>query len=143
MHIDGEQPVRDGLADIMVRQLTAQRESFGVDPLALEGAEIGEFVRWNILALEDELHEALDEVQWKPWSSALDDGFIDRDAFLKELIDAQHFLNNLYLVAKASPEEIRTRYLAKSDVNAQRQTENYDAVSTKCEHCGRATDEPE
>lgn len=129
-----------GLAAIMGRQLALQRESFGIDPMALEGEELTRFIRWNVLALEDELHEALAETHWKPWATG--EGFLDRDAFVKELIDAQHFLNNLYLAAGVSSNEVVERYLAKAKVNADRQEAGYSSTSGKCEHCGRATDEP-
>jgi dimeric dUTPase (all-alpha-NTP-PPase superfamily) len=125
---------------MMSRQLELQRDSFGLDPLAMEGEELAEFVRWNVLALEDELHEALDEVRWKPWAS--DTGFIDRDAFVKELVDAMHFLMNLMLVANASPEEIYNRYFAKAGVNQARQEAGYTHGYMKGAD-GRALDEPE
>jgi dimeric dUTPase (all-alpha-NTP-PPase superfamily) len=128
------------LRDVFKRQLTLQRESFGVDPESLTDEQRDEFIRWNALALMDELSEALDEVNWKPWASA--HGFKDRDAFVKELVDLLHFLTNLFLAAGADADEVIDRYFAKAAVNAKRQAEGYDGISTKCEHCGRALDEP-
>lgn len=131
----------DSLAQIFERQLELQRSSFNVDPPSLGDDARDEFIRWNVVALSDELHEALDEVHWKPWADA--SGWKDRDAYVKELVDALHFLVNLFLAAGATSEEVALRYLAKAEVNAARQAAGYDGVSTKCDHCGRATDEPE
>ena len=130
-----------GLAAVFDRQLALQRESFGVDPLTLDDKAREEFIRWNVLALMDEMSEALNEGHWKPWADA--DGFKDRDAYVKELVDALHFLVNLFLAAGADADEVVTRYFAKAEVNAQRQADGYDGISTKCGHCGRALDEPE
>ena len=129
------------LEDIFQRQLELQRSSFGIDPTSMPDDERDEFIRWNALALEDEVHEALAEVNWKPWASA--GGFKDRDAFVKELVDALHFFVNMCLAANASADEIMARYFAKADVNAKRQDDGYDGISTKCPECGRAQDEPE
>lgn len=128
------------LEDIFQRQLELQRSSFGIDPLSMSDDDRDEFLRWNALAIEDEIHEALAEVNWKPWASA--SGFKDRDAFVKELVDALHFFVNMCLAAGATADEIVARYFAKADVNAKRQTEGYDGISTKCPECGRASDEP-
>jgi len=80
------------------KALNAQHElqikSFGQDPKTLSDVEKLEWVRWNILALSDELHEALAETGWKPWAKSQ---HINRDAFVSELVDSFHFLMNLML----------------------------------------------
>lgn len=129
----------DRLLDL---QLRLQQESFHLDPRRLEGQARAEFVRWNILALEDELHEAMQEMRWKLWDHGAPGEWVDRDAFVKELVDALHFLLNLFLTADVERDEVFTRYVAKRQVNASRQLEGYDAVASK-DDAGRATDEPE
>lgn len=116
------------------------------DPFNFNDEETrAEFIRWNILALTDELHEALAEVGWKPWATNRD---INVDAFLKEMVDAWHFFLNL-LLAAASADEVRftdrivlgeffeTAYKAKHEVNIKRQLEGYDGKSGKCPTCHR------
>lgn len=127
------------LAELFLRQHQLQRESFKLDPCLLSGSEQAEFVRWNVLALEDELHEALAEVNWKPWATA-EPGVRDYDAFLGELVDAFHFLMNLALVAGFDPEQaahaFAHRYAKKADRNAERQEEGYTGLA-KCPRCHR------
>lgn len=128
------------IEDLLNAQYDLQIDSFGLDPINLRGAHRAEFVRWNVLALTDELHEAMQEIKWKPW---LTDGsageWVNRDAFVGELVDALHFLTNLFLLADATGDEISERYLAKRQVNANRQVDGYSGVK---DADGRATDEP-
>ncbi len=130
----------DSLAQIFARQLDLQRESFGGDPASLAPEAKIQFIKDMVVALEDELHEALAEVGWKPWATSR---HINEGPFKKELIDALHFWVNLCLAAGMDHSEVVHRYFAKAEVNAQRQADGYDGVSTKCPSCGRAQDEPE
>lgn len=129
----------DNLQKILDLQARRQRESFGLDLTNMSQEDRIEFIRWNVLALEAELHEALDEIGWKPWATSR---HINREAFLGELVDAQHFLNNLYLAVGADASEVTYRYLEKSAINRDRQAGQYDGVSTKCPICRRALDDP-
>lgn len=126
-------------------QLESQREAFGFDPPALEGDERAEFIRWNILALEDELHEAMGEVGWKPWATSR---HLNREAYLKELVDAYHFLMNLVLVVMEPDQtlddlanEFASVYRKKREVNLHRQATGYDGVKGKCPMCNRSRDD--
>lgn len=115
-----------------------QVEAFDVDPRALEGESLGEYVTWNATALVAELVELLQEVQWKPWAN--DRGKItDRDAALTEFVDIMHFLGNLALALDLDHADIAERYLGKVQVNRERQSREggYDAVDSKCRKCGR------
>lgn len=119
-----------------------QRQSFGVDPATLEGAELAEYIRWNQLAAIDELMEALHEVDWKPWT-VTEDGFRNRDAFVGELVDVLHFVANMLVAAKCSDEELTDRYAEKQDKNRARMaSKTYDGIKDKCTWCGRAYDDP-
>lgn len=101
-----------------------------------------QFIAWNVQALVDEAHEALNEVGWKPWATSK---HLNAEAVLGELVDAFHFLMNIGLAAGAemglSAEEtgtlMGTKYFAKRKVNAKRQQDGYDGVRHKCVSCHR------
>lgn len=97
-----------------------------------------EFITWNVLALEDELHELLGETSWKPWAKG---DFVDIPAAKSELIDALHFLLNLMVVLDMTASEVIYLYEQKRLKNIKRQEDGYDGVSTKCPGCGRALDD--
>lgn len=126
------------LAEIFERQLELQKKSFGVDPQELDERERADYVRSMTLALIDELHEALGEIGWKPWATSR---HMNREAFIGELIDALHFLVNLFLVAGANPDEVAIKYFAKAAKNQKRQEQGYDGVAGKCSDCHRALDD--
>lgn len=123
---------------IFERQLKLQKDSFGVDPDDLSNEERIEFIKNMVLAATDELHEALNEVGWKPWASSR---HINRDAYVGELIDVMHFLVNLFLAVGATADEVEYRYQEKADKNARRQLDGYDGVTGKCPECRRAYDD--
>lgn len=126
----------DRLDQMLGTQLSMQRTHFDNNPPQLEGKALIEFIKWNVLAIEDELHEALNEVSWKPWAK---DEFIHVEAFLGELVDAWHFLMNLILTV-ATADEFAEAYFAKVKVNKRRQEAGY-TVEGKGLH-DRAEDEP-
>lgn len=136
----------DLLQRLLSHQADAQRTVYGIDPATLPLAERVEYIRWNVLALTDELHEMLAETSWKPWAKA---DYINEDKATNELIDALHFLMNLFLAlapADRRPDalavDIFNRYERKRAINAQRQRTGYDGVDTKCPSCRRALDDP-
>lgn len=125
-------------AKALEAQHELQIKSFGNDPKSLTDAERVEWIRWNVLALADELHEALAETGWKPWAKSQ---HVNRDAYVSELVDAFHFLMNLMLVVDCSAEEFLTKYFEKRGINAARQAAGYDGVTGKCPECKRALDD--
>lgn len=118
---------QDMLARIFELQRKLQVEKFR-DPSRLSRDEAIEFIRWNILALEDELHEAMQEVGWKPWASSK---HINREEYVGELVDALHFLVNLFLVVGADAEEVLKRYEMKNEKNHRRQEVGYTGEKDK------------
>lgn len=124
--------------DALDAQHELQVKSFGADPKDLTTEEGLEWIRWNVLALEDELHELLAETGWKPWAKSK---HINRDAYVSELVDAFHFLMNLMLVVDCDADEFLAKYAEKRGINAQRQAEGYDGVTGKCPKCRRALDD--
>ena len=125
---------RDALAD----QLELQKQAYKKDPTKLDEEERADFIRWNVLALEDELHEALAETGWKPWATSR---HLNREAFKGEMVDALHFFMNLLIAADIDADEFLEGYQAKRLKNIKRQEEGYDGVSSKCPHCKRALDD--
>jgi len=125
------------LHEAFVAQYVLQRESFHTDPKNLSDQERAEWIRWNMLALHDELHEALTEVGWKPWATS---HHLNREAYKGELVDAFHFFINLCLVANISAKELLDGYFAKRARNAQRQVDGYTGLD-KCPGCKRAWDD--
>lgn len=120
----------------MQRQL--QVKHYGKDPADLQGEERALFIKDMVLALSDELHEALQEVGWKPWATSR---HVNDEAFKGELIDAWHFFMNLILVSGMDPFDFMQRYISKHDKNASRQKAGYDGVANKCPGCRRALDD--
>lgn len=124
----------DKLDIIFELQGKLQRDKFR-DPARMSRIEAIEFIRWNTLALTDELHEALQEVGWKPWATS---SHINREEYVGELVDAMHFLVNLFLVVGATPAEVLERYTNKNAKNHTRQETGYTGLE-KDEH-GREID---
>lgn len=134
-----DQPLNnDRLIEMFRLQLELQSKAYGKDPRELAGTERIEFFKNMKLALQDELHEALDEIGWKPWATSK---HWNEEAVKGELVDAWHFFMNLCIVADMSPRELHRRYLAKRQKNIARQEAGYDGVSTKCPVCKRALDD--
>lgn len=102
-----------------------------------KGIAIEEYKNMHV-ALVDELHEALNEIGWKPWASSQ---HFNQEAVKGELVDAFHFFMNLCMIAQVTPDDLIQGYINKSAKNIQRQEDGYDGVSTKCPGCGRALDD--
>lgn len=132
------------LADMLDMQRRLQIESYGADPTALDDDARMEYIRWNVLALTDELHEMLAETGWKPWAKSQ---HVNEAAAFAELVDAWHFFMNLMMAVtgESNPTVLASffemRYAQKRLKNADRQAAGYDGVSTKCPECKRALDD--
>ena len=79
---------------------------------------VSQYIREIALCLEDELHEALAHVHWKPWKTSR--GFKDREKYRVELADVLHFVLDLYLAAGLTGSDIYADYLAKHQENLKR-----------------------
>lgn len=137
--------MEDRLQLMLQMQLDLQKNHMGANPQTLTGDAMADFMRWNAFALDDEIHEAMGEVDWKPWAKPKVRG-IREEAFLKEMVDAFHFFMNMLLCGfPDSPAVIADKfvkaYIAKNAVNAQRQADGYDGISTKCPNCKRELSE--
>lgn len=134
----------DRLEEIFTRQRLLQQYSYGapLEFMAQSPDVQAEYVRNNVLAATAELHEALDEVGWKPWATGR---FYNTDNVISECVDAFHFIINIMLASGLPPDTLSdtffTKYLEKNKRNADRQETGYDGVSSKCPHCTRALDD--
>lgn len=114
-----------------------QEEFYGQKFEDFDHEQLVDWVRINILAAEDELHEALGEISWKPWASAK---YFNREAYLGEIVDVMHFIANLLAGAQITDEELNAAYLEKMERNRERQRQGYTGVN-KCNGCKRAADD--
>jgi hypothetical protein len=119
------------------RQL--QREAYGDDVWPKEGDVLADSAMANMFSLMKEMSEAGDEIGWKPWAQPR--GWVNRDAYIGELVDVGHFLANLLIGVGCTDDEWEERYQAKQRVNLKRQRDGYDGVTTKCHACKRALDD--
>lgn len=78
-----------------------------------------EFINSTVLALEDELHEALNETPWKYWKKHQT---INKENYKKEIIDCWAFLINLTLSSGMGSKELFERFKAKYLINKERLT---------------------
>lgn len=123
----------DKLDIIFAEQADLQKSMPTGEITAMTNEQRLEFVRWNVLALEDELHEALAETSWKPWATAQ---FFNHEEFKNELVDALHFFVNLCLTGGITSDELFDGYRQKRRRNEQRQKEGYTGLD-KCPGCNR------
>lgn len=91
----------------------------------------------NAYSLCDEIHEALDETGWKPWTTS---NHINKAAFYSEMVDAWHFFMNLMLHSGMTITDLYEGYMKKNVKNYKRQAEGYDGLN-KCPACRRAYDD--
>lgn len=111
-----------------------QARFFEGDPADFNQEEVIQFLIWNSFAVEDELHEMMQEIGWKPWATS---NHINREAALKEMVDLLHFVGNILRALRVTGKELTIAYKAKQFKNAMRQVDGYDGVKDKCGECGR------
>jgi dimeric dUTPase (all-alpha-NTP-PPase superfamily) len=119
---------------------TLQEEYFRRKFPVTDPDEFADYVTMNHSALIVELSEFMQEVGWKDWATPR--GWVNRDAAVRELVDAGHFLANLLCALDVTDAEWESAYRAKQEVNRQRQRDGYDGVSGKCYACRRSYDDP-
>lgn len=121
----------DMLTSMLVAQHNLQLNTFNLDFTKMTDVERIAFIKEMKLALEAELQEALNEVGWKPWATSR---HLHGDLYLTELIDALHFLLNMFLVLGHHPQDLATyihgQYMSKNKRNAERQVEGYSGIKS-------------
>lgn len=100
-----------------------------------------EYVRWNMLAIDDELAEMRQAMSWKPWQH--DDPYLDREEVVKEAVDVLHFVANIIAAMGYGDDKLSEMYDEKMQRNRQRQLKGYRVkdAGVKCELCSRAIDD--
>ena len=81
-----------------------------------------EYFKDHHLALENELHEALREIPWKPWKKQQK---WNVDLCKNELVDAFHFFMNLCICVGMDDKELFGRYCKKNKINHERVNDGY------------------
>lgn len=117
----------DRLEDLLLLQRRLQEDCYHTDFDGMDNEERIAFIRQNVLALEDELHEALREVGWKSWAKTK---YVHETRLQEELIDALHFMLSLLLAANMDADDVYERYLTKNKINRRRQREGYSGEKT-------------
>ena len=100
-----------------------------------------EYMRWNMLAVDDELAEMRQAISWKPWQH--DAPYADREEIIKEAVDVLHFVANIIVAAGGTDEMLDKFYIEKMERNKERQLKGYKVKDqgVKCELCMRAIDD--
>ncbi len=121
--------VKNGLKDSMGYDITIARiqsdvchENFGPNHLPCL------WLRNYLTAMEAECKELREELPWKWWSKDK----IDMQNIRVEIVDQLHFLVSLAQAANLSASELHRLYMAKHEVNNQRQDNGY-SQATKTE----------
>lgn len=113
----------DRLTEMLRLQEDLQRRFLqGRAPVELDVDEKLEFIRNHTLAQLDEIHEALRETGWKPWSRSNE---IRRSRYVDEIVDEFHFFMNRMLIVGMTAEELFSEYLRKNKINHERQDSGY------------------
>lgn len=120
----------DRLSELLTLQRRLQEDCYHTDFTGMDNEERIAFIRQNVLALEDELHEALREVGWKSWARTK---YVHETRLQEELIDALHFMLSLLLAANMNADDVYERYLTKNRINRRRQQEGYSGEKTRDE----------
>lgn len=132
----------DRVNDLFRMQHALQTGTYKVDFENMSDEERIQFIRMNVLAITDELHEALNETGWKPWASSR---HMNVDGYMSELVDVFHFFMNLMLATGYRPDDLAEMlyegYFDKRKKNIARQEAGYDGITGKCPGCKRAYDD--
>lgn len=110
------------LDGLLSRQRAMQEAVYGVKPHELGGADLAEYIRLNVLAATDELHEVLDETGWKPWKRG-ELGEVNRQRYADEIVDVLAFVANLAVAVGIDGHELTWRLVGKWHENERRQAE--------------------
>lgn len=89
-----------------------------VEGRGLQGISDEEWIQKLMLAMQAELAEVLEEVNYKWWKNPKP---INRDALQEELVDVLHFFVSMCLRAGMDAQTLFDRYLEKNKENFRRQ----------------------
>jgi hypothetical protein len=131
----------------LTRTRMLQENVYGMDYSKYEGSDpdsinnLIEYMRWNMLAIDDELAEMRQAISWKPWQH--DKPYADKEEIIKEAVDVLHFVANIICAAGGTDDILDKYYVEKMEKNKQRQLKGYNVkdVGVKCALCSRAIDD--
>jgi dimeric dUTPase (all-alpha-NTP-PPase superfamily) len=129
------------------KTLDLQKNVYNIDYDSMSGDspealnKLIEYMRWNMLAVDDELAEMRQAISWKPWQH--DEPYADKNELIKEAVDVLHFVANMIVAAGGTDEMLNEIYLEKMEKNRKRQLDGYKVrdKGVKCDLCARALDE--
>lgn len=102
-----------------------------------------DYISINVTAAIHELVELQSETSWKPWQ--MDAPYAHRDQIRGEAVDVLHFVANILMAIGVTDEELNEAYLAKMQINRDRQNRAsgylIKAEGVKCRTCHRALDD--
>lgn len=86
-----------------------------------------EILKEQILSLIAEAVELLEDTPWKKHKKDYGRELTaaEREAAIEEAIDIQHFVFNLFILLGVDAEEVYRLYIAKNDINRERQERGY------------------
>jgi hypothetical protein len=90
-------------------------------PSSISEDDVQELIQDNINSIIQELSELRDSVDWKSWKQ----GHFNHQNAMIEMIDIQHFMNNIYNLLGMNAETICKMYKEKNELNIKRQEEGY------------------
>lgn len=130
----------DALTNMFMKQRWLQETSYGYDFKNQSPADRLQYIKDMVLSATDELHEALKEANWKPWTT---DKTFHRDAYVSEVMDAWLFLLNLMMPAFVSADEFHDSYLRAFNKSIERMSAGYAGTRgvDKCPRCSRSYDD--
>lgn len=128
----------DNLETMFKMHGALQQRYIGKHPAELKGDELVQYLKDMAYAAEDEIHEMMDEVDWKPWTPG---NSVNFQRAKQEMIDEWHFFMNRWLALGGTSDEFVTMYFAKAQKNHGRIDSGYDGRSTKCAECHTDLDE--
>lgn len=109
--------------DLVALQQASQRSTYGIEPAVLRGAARADYVRENVLAATEELHELMRCFDWKPWHPVAEQGrtLVARQAVAEEIADVLIFLCNLAATEMLSWADVERCFELKVRKNQERE----------------------
>lgn len=112
--------------EVFLRQSEIQFDVYGHQFSRMTDQAKIAFIKEMVLSMTHELHEALDETGWKGWTASR---HVHMDLFLRELVDVQLMLINLFLVTGIHAADlsfaVADLMAIKQKLNVQRQEGGY------------------
>jgi hypothetical protein len=106
-------------------KLLREKRGFPAFPLDLSEKSSQKFIKSIAFDAMGELFEAVQELKNSKGHRATEIDEFDREAYVEELVDTQHFLFEILLLSGVSLEEFFAAYMKKGDINEERIRNGY------------------